>query len=132
MEDQNHPQPVQPSNMPGNGLEIDTRVFAGLSYLSILFVVPWVAKKEDKFVMFHVRQGATLFIAELVATVILWLLEKFLTSIFSFGALTVTSVLSKLVWIFFAIVSIIGVYFAVKGMEKKMPILSLFSRNLKI
>ena len=125
MEEQNQPQLV-------NGLELDTRVFAGLSYLSVLFVVPWIAKKEDKFVMFHVRQGVTLFFAEMVVAVILWLLDAFLTSVFSFGALTFMLVLSKLAWIFFAGVSIAGVYFAIKGVEKQLPILYLFSRNLKI
>lgn len=119
-------------NSTVNGLELDTKIFAGLSYLSILFVVPWVAKREDRFVMFHVRQGVTLFFAEIVVAVILWLLDAFLTSVFSFGALTFMLILNKLAWIFFAAVSIIGVYFAIKGVEKQLPILSLFSRNLKI
>jgi len=125
MEEQNLNQKV-------SGLELDTRVFAGLSYLSILFVVPWVAKRDDKFVMFHVRQGVTLFLAEVVTSVILWLLDAFLTTVFSFGAITFMLILSKLAWIFFAAVSIVGVYFAMKGVEKQLPILSLFARNLKV
>ncbi|OGB85448.1 hypothetical protein A2994_02415 [candidate division Kazan bacterium RIFCSPLOWO2_01_FULL_48_13] len=125
MEEQNPNQSV-------SSLELDTRVFAGLSYLSILFVVPWVAKREDKFVMFHVRQGVTLFLAEVVVMVILWLVDAFLTSVFSFGALTLMQWLSKLAWLGFAGISGVGVYFAVKGVEKQLPILHLFSRNLKI
>lgn len=144
MDDQNPIQPVRPpvnppvvvptpaQVQPTTGLEVDTRVFAGLSYLSILFVVPWVAKREDQFVMFHVKQGVTLFLAEVVVAVILWLLDSFLTAVFSFGVLTLMSILSKLAWIFFATVSVVGLYFALKGVKKELPLLAIFSRNLKI
>lgn len=113
-------------------LESDTLVFAALSYLSILFVIPWVTKKDNAYVMFHVKQGITLFLAEVVVWFVLWLIENFLTTIFSFGALTLISILYKLAWIFFAIVSLAGVYFALKGNEKKLPGLYHFSRNLKV
>ena len=125
VEEQNQPQLV-------NSLELDTRVFAALSYLSVLFVVPWIAKREDKFVMFHVRQGAMLFIAEIVAIVLLTLLGGFLNSLFSFGTYTFMKLLNNLAWLFFAVVSGVGVYFAVKGVEKSIPVLSTFSRNLKM
>ncbi|MBN2585040.1 hypothetical protein JXA59_00085 [Patescibacteria group bacterium] len=125
MEEQNRPQLV-------NGLELDTRVFAALSYLSILFVVPWIAKREDKFVMFHVRQGAVLFLAEVVAGVVLLLLGNFLTAIFSFGVFTFTQWLSKIAWLLFVAVSVMGVYFAVKGQEKQLPGIWLFAKNLKL
>lgn len=122
----------QQNNQLANRLELDSRIFAGLSYLSILFVVPWITKRDDRFVMFHVRQGATLFLAEVVIWFILWLLESFLTTVFSFGALTLISVLYKLAWLFFAAVSLSGVYFAVRGVERPLPGLWLFAKNLKL
>jgi len=122
----------QPNSQLTSKLELDSRIFAGLSYLSVLFVVPWITKRDDKFVMFHVRQGAALFLAEVVVWFVLWLLESFLTTVFSSGALTLISVLYKLAWLFFAAVSLAGVYFAVKGMEKQLPVLGLLSRNLKL
>jgi len=82
--------------------------------------------------MFHVRQGAMLFIAEIVAIVLLTLLGGFLNSLFSFGTYTFMKLLNNLAWLFFAGVSGVGVYFAVKGVEKSIPVLSTFSRNLKM
>jgi uncharacterized membrane protein len=123
-------QPI--TNLPAEKLEIDTRVFAGLSYLFCLFIVPWIAKRDNKFVMFHVRQGVVLFIAELVAIVILWLLGNFLNAIFSFGALTLVKRLGQLVWLLFVAVSVVGVYFAMLGQEKQLPWLSVFAKNLKL
>lgn len=122
----------QKSDQSVSGLELDARVFAGLSYLSLLFVVPWITKRDDRFVMFHVRQGMALFFAEVIVWFVLWLFESFLTTLFSFGVLTLISILYKLAWLFFAAVSIAGVYFAVRGIEKPLPILSLFTRNLKV
>lgn len=113
-------------------IELDSKIFAALSYLSILFVVPWIIKKDDTFVVFHVRQGMILFLAEIVIWFVLWLLESLLTTIFSFGAFTIMSVLYKLAWLLFAGVSIVGVYFAAKGKFKKLPILWILSKNLKI
>ncbi len=119
----------------GNGqvnLELDSKIFAALSYLSILFVVPWVVKKDDVFVKFHVRQGLVLFFAELIAWFILYLIESLLITLFSFGALSFVAFLYKLVWLFFAGVSIVGIYFAVKGKKRKIPILWDLSKNFKI
>ncbi|MFA5270058.1 MAG: hypothetical protein WC400_00320 [Patescibacteria group bacterium] len=125
VETENQPQLV-------NNLEIDTRVFAALSYLSVLFVIPWITKRDDKFVMFHVRQGVVLFLVEVVAWFVLWMIESFLTTIFHFGALTLVSILYKLAWLFFVAVSVAGAYFAARGVEKQLPWLWLFARNLKL
>ena len=119
----------------GNGqtnLELDSKIFAALSYLSILFIVPWVVKKDDVFVKFHVRQGLVLFFVEVIAWFILYLIESLLITLFSFGALSFIAFLYKLAWLFFAGVSIVGIYFAVKGEKRKIPILWDLSKNLKI
>jgi len=113
-------------------LELDSKIFATLSYLSILFIVPWIVKKNDVFVKFHVRQGLVLFFAEVIAWFVLYLIESLLITLFSFGALSVVAFLYKLAWVFFAGVSIVGIYFAVKGEKKKIPILWDLSKNIKI
>lgn len=53
------------------------RVLAALSYLSILFLLPFIACPEDEFARYHARQGMLLFFFGLVADVI--------GSIFSIG-----------------------------------------------
>lgn len=37
------------------------KLLAALSYLSVLFILPFIFCKEDKYAMFHARQGAILF-----------------------------------------------------------------------
>ena len=113
-------------------LEADSKIFAALSYISLLFIIPWIIKKEDEFVMYHVKQGVALFLAEAIVWIILWFLETLLITIFSFGALTLISVLYKLAWLFFAALSIIGIYYAIKGKKKSLPWLWVIAKNLKI
>ena len=113
-------------------LEADSKIFAALSYVSLLFIIPWIIKKEDGFVMYHVKQGVALFLAEVITWIILWFLETLLITIFSFGALTLITVLYKLAWLFFAALSIIGIYYAIKGKKEPLPWLWVITKNLKI
>jgi fumarate reductase subunit D len=41
-----------------------------LSYLSVLCLIPILAKKEDDFIKFHAKQGLMLFIIEIAAGII--------------------------------------------------------------
>jgi len=49
----------------------DNKIFAVLSYLGVLVLVPLLAKKESKFAMFHAKQGLVL----LIGWIIGWLLS---------------------------------------------------------
>ena len=49
---------------------IEGKTFALLSYLSILCIIPLILKKDNKFCLFHARQGLVLFIAEVAVFVI--------------------------------------------------------------
>ena len=42
------------------------RLFGGLSYLSILFALPFIFTPQDEFAKFHAKQGLRLFIFGLV------------------------------------------------------------------
>lgn len=49
----------------------DNKIFAVLAYIGILVLVPFLAKKDSKFAMFHAKQGLVL----LIGWVIGWLLS---------------------------------------------------------
>ena len=49
---------------------VSNKVFAALSYLGILFVLPYIFCQEDKFAKFHAKQGLMLFIFDIVAGII--------------------------------------------------------------
>ena len=46
---------------------IEGKIFATFAYLSVLCVIPLIAKKHNKFVVFHTKQGLVIFIGEVIA-----------------------------------------------------------------
>ena len=44
-----------------------SKIFAALSYLSVLFVLPYIFAPNDGFARYHGKQGLTLFIAGIIA-----------------------------------------------------------------
>lgn len=126
------PSPVVPAATPSLKLETDTKLFAALSYLSILFVVPWVVKRDDQFVAFHIKQGMGLFFAEVVIWVVLWLLESVLTTVFSYRATGFIVLLNQIVWLLITAVSILGIYHAAQGKTKPLPYMEPITKNIKL
>ena len=57
-------EPVRPKAAQSN------KLLAALSYLSVLFVLPFIFCKEDKYAMFHARQGAILFAVTAIGEVL--------------------------------------------------------------
>ena len=47
-----------------------SKLFAGMSYFSALFLVPMLLAKEDGFAQFHARQGLKLFIAGVIGDIV--------------------------------------------------------------
>ena len=46
-----------------------SKLFAGLSYFSFLFVLPYLFKSDDKFATYHAKQGLTLFVAGIIGDI---------------------------------------------------------------
>ncbi len=130
-EEKESPQQLVSKETPVK-LELDSKIFAALSYFSILFIVPLIVKKEDDFVKFHIRQGITLFFAEVIVWFILYLIEALLVTLFSYGALSFVSFLYKVAWLFFAAISIIGIYSVFMGVKRKIPVLWTLAKNIKL
>jgi len=124
--------PISTSTKTSQPLATDIKVFAAISYLSILFIIPWITKKDHPFVAFHLKQGIGLFIAEVIVWFCLWLIESFLTTLFSYRAIGLVVVLNKFAWLAFGLISVIGFYFAIKGITKKIPYLEIITKNLKL
>lgn len=47
----------------------DAKVFAVVAYLGILCIIPLLLKKENKFALFHGKQGLVLFVIEVGALI---------------------------------------------------------------
>lgn len=76
------------------------KIFAVLAYLSILCIVPLILKKDNKFALFHGKQGLVLFIVEVVVFVISILPTIgqiiFQTSIFILGVISIWCIIQVL------------------------------------
>lgn len=101
----------KPEDFQGNAsISDDDKTFAVISYISILFLVGLLMKKDSAFVKFHAKQGMVLFAASLVVS-ILGAMLPFIgwTIIFPIGNLVIL------------VCMIIGIINASKGLYWKIP-----------
>lgn len=98
----------------------ETTIMASLAYLGPLVLVPLLTKRENKFVMFHVRQGLVLFGIELVLMFI---------TMMSFGILAPITGLINLGLI---VLSIIGILNALKMKEVEVPITGKLASKISL
>lgn len=115
------PTPVV-SSQETSGMSPD-KVMGVLCYLGPLVLIPFLTKKEDPFVGFHVKQGLVVLGIEIV----LWILTGYLFMI-TFGLLYP---IIKLLELGLLALSIIGIYNVVKGEQKVLPLIGQFSSYLK-
>lgn len=99
----------------------ENRVFAAISYLGILALVPLLLRKQSPFAQHHGRQGLALFF--------LWVVWGFVGFIFSLIPL-----ISPLVWLgYLAMIglALTGIYKAWKGELWELPIIGSYAKKLK-
>jgi len=119
--------PAAPATAP----EIEEgKVLAAIGYLGILFLVPLLAKRDNKFCQHHGKQGAVLFGFEVIGVVVLIILGFILGKLACVGG-----VLMSLLWLAFLVVatalSIWGLIMGLKGEYWKMPVLGGIAASLK-
>jgi uncharacterized membrane protein len=107
--------------MPEVNKEIDDgKLWAFIGYWWILFLVPLLGKKENKFALFHGKQGMVLF----VFAVLVWLLSYIpVIGWFIIGPI------GSIIWI---ILAIIGMVKSLQGKYWKMPVLGDIAEKIKI
>lgn|SRR3989338_3614488 len=96
---------------------LEGKIFALLSYLSILCIIPLVFKKDNEFVLSHGKQGLVIFIGE-VAVFILHIVlgPGFLRlGIFVFG-----------------LFSLWGIIEALKGNSVKLPVVNNIAEKITL
>ncbi len=87
---------------------LDGKMYAVLSYLSILCIIPLIIKKNNRFVLAHGKQGLVLFVAEVAMLV--------LSIVFPWG-------FRPLMFIFF-LWSFWGMITAIRGQFVELPVVA--------
>ena len=115
----------------------DNKIYAILSYIGLLFLVPIFAAPDSKFARFHANQGILACIVAVGWSIINFILLSILGIIFPYkevlgNALSrgliyalLTSVF-QLVYIIPAVLIIIGIINAAKGKAKELPFIGKF------
>jgi len=90
-----------------------------LAYIGPLVVVSYATAKDDPFVMFHIKQGAVLFIIEIA----MWFL----------------SIILMPLWFIFTLVNlgavalaILGIMNVVHGKQEDLPLVGKYAVHIKI
>lgn len=108
----------KPDEFDANDVE-ENKVFAALSYLGILVLIPLLVKKDSKFAMEHAKQGLVLFIIEMI----LWVINFI-------------PILGQILWIVVGIVllivSLMGLIYALQGKFWKIPFVYDWAQNFKL
>ena len=97
----------------------ETTIMAALSYFGPLVLIPFLVKKDNTFVLFHIKQGIVL----LVPYIVLWVLGGF---VYLLAPLIMVAQLGLLVF------SIIGIINAVQKKEKELPYIGQYAASVKI
>ncbi|MBN2620197.1 DUF4870 domain-containing protein [candidate division WOR-3 bacterium] len=113
--------------MPETDNTIDEgKIWAFFAYWGILFLLPLLGKKDNKFAVFHGKQGMVMCIAVVVIAIVMTILG-FIPYI---GP--ILYILLLLVLIVLGVFAIIGMINALTGKYWKMPILGDIAEKINI
>ena len=105
-------------NNENDQVVLDGKPYALLSYLSILCIIPLILMKDNKFALFHARQGLVIFVVEL-AIGLVGVVPIFGWLILFFGT------------ILCGVLSLIGIIQVLKGLYWRMPVISDIAETIK-
>jgi len=91
------------------------KAIAALSYVWVLFLIPLLGKRENKFCQFHAKQGLVLFLIEVVGWLVFWI-----------------PVIGWLLFLVVVILAIVGILKALSGKYWEMPILGQYAKKIKL
>lgn len=97
------------------------KVMGILSYLGILALVPYLTEKNNKFVIYHAKQGLNLFIIEIIGSAIISIAGSFLF-VLSF----IVSLISSAFALGIFVLSILGIVDVCNGKAKELPVINKF------
>ena len=86
------------------------RLLAALSYVWVLFIIPFVLGHNKPFVYRHAKQGMALFIFELILAIVSWI------PILGW-------IIGLIGWFAVVIVAIVGIAHALSGKDYEIPVI---------
>lgn len=105
--------------------EDETKLFAFLAiFLSIVgFLLAFILKRDDKYVMFYAKQSLILFFT----SVIIWVIGEVLQFIPIIGA-----IVSGLLTAFIVVLWVLGLIYSLSNKEVEIPIIGKYARVISL
>ena len=100
------------------------KIMAILAYIGILCLIPFFAEKNNKYVVYHAKQGLNLFLIEVIASVAVGFFSA--VAAFLWFLLFFVGILSFAVSAGSFALSIIGIINVCNGKAKELPIINKF------
>ena len=97
------------------------KIFAALSYLGILVIVPFLAAPNSKFARFHANQGLTLFLLIIAYSILSFILNVIFTAINLWVLVILITLLIFALSIPLIVLIILGLMNAIQGKAKELP-----------
>ena len=104
--------------MPEDKEVQEGKIYAVIGYLGILCLIPLLLKKDNKFALFHGKQGLVLFIAEIACSIIM--------------VIPIVGLIGLLILFICAIMSLVGIIQALIGNYWKMPVIGDLAEKFNI
>ena len=94
----------------------ERRLYAAMAYLMILVVVPWLVRREDPFVNWHIRQGLLAFAGMIIASVLaVWWAN-----------------VGGLLFLLLLIGNVVALVMALQGRKWRIPLLGQLAGKIRI
>lgn len=95
------------------------KLMSFLSYIYVLALIPFFIEKNNKYVVYHAKQGMNLLIIQLIASVVISLLYSLL------GADSyITAIITALISLALLSCSFIGIIYVQKDQAKELPFIN--------
>ena len=124
------PPVVQPAMSSGQGDVQANKGYAVLSYLGILFLIPYFTRKNSEYAQYHAKQGMSLFIASAACSVVSFVLDSVFGMISGFLGVFLVGVIGFLqtcVSVGVLVLAIIGIVNALQGKMNPLPFIGKLS-----
>jgi uncharacterized membrane protein len=118
-----------PPPPPAGGASSDRTLWIVLSYLGVLSLIPYFAKKDDpdQEIRWHAKNGLGLFLAEVIISVVLVILSIAGSRIPGFGC--VTWAVQCILPIAFLVISVICIIKGINNQRYRIPVITDFAEK---
>jgi len=118
--------PPPPAGLSGSTVSPNRSVMIILSYIWILFIVPFIVEKDDREVQWHARHGLVITIAEILFWVAFGIIQRILNNVVG-GLGCLLGLLGPLIGLAFLVLRVLCIMKGINGQRFIIPGISQYA-----